>query len=126
MSHEEKTEVFFDGACPLCRREISLYKRLDKVGSVNWVDVSVQAPEDSRLDREELLRRFHIKNKNGQIFSGAKAFFELWRELPGWKWLGRMGKYTLVVKFAEMVYIGFLKVRPLMQRFAAAFEKKID
>ncbi len=40
MSDESKTEVYFDGACPLCRREISLYRKLDKEGVISWVDVA--------------------------------------------------------------------------------------
>ena len=123
MIEKNKTEVYFDGACPLCKREISLYKRLDKAEAINWVDVSTQRPELSGMDKNVLLKRFHIKKNNGRIYSGAKAFFELWSEIPGWKWLGKFGKYQFVVNFAEIVYIIFLKVRPLMQRFAGLVEK---
>ena len=124
MDDKIKTEVYFDGACPLCKREISLYKKLDSSGAISWVDVSKRHDSVSGLTKDELLKRFHIKNKNGKILSGAEAFFELWREIPGWKWLGNLGRYPLIVNFAEMVYIVFLKVRPFMQRFVNFIEKK--
>jgi len=123
MSEKGKTEVYFDGACPLCRREISLYKKLDKEGVISWVDVDNCYPTVSGLTKDELLKRFHIKNKEGVILSGARAFFDLWKELPGWKWLGRLGKYPFVVHLAEIMYIGFLRVRPFMQKCMNLFEK---
>ena len=123
MNDENKTEVYFDGACPLCRREISLYRKLDKEGVVSWVDVANCNPTVSGLTKDELLKRFHIKNKQGVILSGARAFFDLWKELPGWKWLGRLGKYSFVVNMAEIMYIGFLRVRPFMQKCMNLFEK---
>ena len=77
MSDKSKTEVYFDGACPLCRREISLYKKLDKEGVISWVDVANCDPSVSGLTKNELLKRFHIRNKEGFILSGARAFFDL-------------------------------------------------
>ena len=123
MSDKSKTEVYFDGACPLCRREISLYRKLDKEGVVSWVDVANSNPTVSGLTKDELLKRFHIKNKEGVILSGARAFFDLWKELPGWKWLGRLGKYSFIVNMAEIMYIGFLRFRPFMQKCMNLFEK---
>lgn len=32
--------VMFDGACPLCRREISVYQSLTPLEPVQWLDVS--------------------------------------------------------------------------------------
>ena len=97
MIEDVKTEVYFDGACPLCKREISLYKKLDKDGIISWVDISDCSPSVAGISRNDLLKRFHVKSKDGEIFSGAEAFFNLWRELPGWKWLGRLGKYPFIV-----------------------------
>ena len=124
MNKGEKTEVYFDGACPLCRREISLYRKVDKKAHISWVDVSKSIDAVPNLTNEELLKRFHVKAKNGKILSGAEAFFALWRELPGWRWLGKLGKYSFVVNFAEMVYIVFLKLRPFLQKLAHGVEKK--
>ena len=74
MSEKGKTEVYFDGACPLGRREISLYRKLDKEGVVSWVDVANCHPTVSGLTKDELLKRFHIKNKEGVTQCGACRF----------------------------------------------------
>ena len=29
--------VYFDGSCPLCRREMALYRRLPQAQSIEWV-----------------------------------------------------------------------------------------
>ncbi len=42
------TTVFFDGSCPLCRWEISLYQRAVPTPPIEWVDVS-----DSKLSAME-------------------------------------------------------------------------
>ena len=89
MSDKGKTEVYFDGACPLCRREISLYRKLDKEGVVSWVDVANCHPTVSGLTKDELLKRFHIKNKQGVILSGAGLFLIFGRSFPGGSgWVG--------------------------------------
>ena len=36
--------VFYDGACPLCRREIAFYRRRRGAARIRWLDIS-RAPE---------------------------------------------------------------------------------
>jgi predicted DCC family thiol-disulfide oxidoreductase YuxK len=38
-----KLNLYFDGACPLCRAEIGYYRRKDQAGSLCFVDVSGSA-----------------------------------------------------------------------------------
>ena len=35
----ERTTVFFDGGCPMCRREIARYQHLDAAGRIRWLDI---------------------------------------------------------------------------------------
>ena len=112
--------VFYDGACPVCRREIGVYRDLTPVEPVEFCDVSQQAvPLPAELTREQALARFHVRYADGRIESGARAFIALWERLPYWRWLARVGRLPGVATLMEMAYRGFLRIRPTIQRWAA-------
>ena len=83
--------LFFDGGCPLCRREIAHYRRLDREGRIHWVDIhsdpAALAPYG--IAPEEAMRRIHAINEDGRPISGVAAFVLVWRHLPGYRWLVR-------------------------------------
>ncbi len=112
--------VFFDGACPMCRREIAYYQRLDTRQRVGWQDVSAPASGQDCPDglcRADMLKRFHVMDSSGQVFSGAAGFVQLWRVLPApWSLLGRIAGLPGLVQLLELVYRAFLPVRPWLQR----------
>ena len=109
-------KVFFDGSCPLCAREISLYSKLDKDDKIEWVDVSQPEPATPvGITRERLLSRIHLLDSEGKLQIGASAFFFIWKKLPGWRWLGNLEKNKLIFFLAQIFYEIFLLVRPLIQ-----------
>lgn len=109
-------KVWFDGACPLCRREIALMRRLDKRGAINFVDVAEGADPSCPIDRTALLARFHAE-ENGVVHDGAAAFAAMWRTIPLLRPLGLAARNGAVLKVLEAAYLQFLKVRPWLQRF---------
>jgi predicted DCC family thiol-disulfide oxidoreductase YuxK len=111
-----KVVVWYDGGCPLCTREIALMRRLDRRGAIVFNDVS---PPDAvcPLDRQTLLARFHA-SEDGKMLSGAAAFAAMWRAIPVLKPLGWAARNPVILAVLERVYIGFLKIRPHLQRFA--------
>ncbi len=86
------TTVYFDGACPVCSREIEMYRRQPGAGAVRWVDVAqCEAPAlGEGLTRTDAMSRLHLRRADGSLVSGARAFTELWRALPRWAWAGRL------------------------------------
>ena len=66
-------KVYFNNSCKICKAEIDIYKK-EKVDDINWVDITNnnQANIETKKNSKELLRRLHVE-KNGEIFSGAKA-----------------------------------------------------
>ncbi|MBC7682441.1 MAG: DUF393 domain-containing protein [Ferruginibacter sp.] len=115
--------VMFDGACPLCRREIGLYQSLAPLQPVAWLDVSADHAGLDAADQAQYMARFHVRLQDGRILSGAAAFVALWLAMPGWRWLGRVGRLPGVTALLELGYRGFLRLRPRLQRWARSAEQ---
>ena len=108
-------EVFFDGACPLCRAEISFY---EKSGSgARFTDIANEGEAPEEIGREAALKRFHVRRADGVLLSGAAAFAELWKTTPGWRWLGHVAAVPPFVWLGEGLYRVFLLIRPGIQSF---------
>ncbi len=108
--------VWFDSDCPLCIREIALMRRLDRRSAIRFVDI--QAGRDCPLDPAQLLARFHAREDNGPLLSGAAAFGAMWRAIPVLRPLGLMMRFPPALWLTERLYRGFLKIRPRLQRLA--------
>ena len=111
--------VLYDGACPLCRREIGVYRGLKAQQPVCWADVNdSRVPLPAGTTRAQLLARFHVRSADGTLHSGAQAVLALWAALPGWRWLAKAGRLPGAGWLLERAYRGFLMGRPLLQRLA--------
>ena len=116
--------VLYDGACPLCRREIGLYRGLRPNSPVCFADVSDSAqPPPTDTTREQLLARFHVRGRDGRLLSGAQAFLALWAVLPGWRWLAVAGRLPGAGWAMERLYRVFLSWRPALQRWATRLDR---
>ena len=84
--------VFYDGGCPLCRREIGHYRRLDRDSAVEWVDLWAE-PERLRqagLDTRQAMTRLHVVEVDGRLIGGVPGFVAIWRRLPYSRHLARI------------------------------------
>src|SRR5919107_137071 len=117
--------VWFDGACPLCRREIAWMRRLDRRNAIAFVDVSRAVAQGGGaacpIDRSALLARFHAL-EDGRLLSGAAAFAAMWRAVPLLRPLGLAARNRFVLAGLERLYGLFLRVRPRLQRTARRLE----
>jgi predicted DCC family thiol-disulfide oxidoreductase YuxK len=105
--------VWFDGACPLCVREIALMRRLDWWTRINFVDL-IDENTSCPIDRTVALARFHVL-ENGKILSGAAAFAAMWRVIPLLYPIGMLARNHTVLQSLERLYLLFLKARPAIQ-----------
>ncbi len=110
--------VFYDGSCPLCRREIAVYRRRDASACIRWVDVSACYSEvlPESLTRQDALARFHVQRADGSVIAGVGAFAELWAHTPGFRWVGWMARLPIIQRVFDQAYAIFLRVRPGLQR----------
>lgn len=121
----EPLTVLYDGACPLCRREIAVYQGLAADTPVCFADVSDPATAlPAQATRDQLLVRFHVRHADGRLDSGAAAFVALWSRLPGWRVLAWGARVPGVLWLMERAYLGFLRGRPALQRRVVAWEAR--
>tara|TARA_B100000768_G_scaffold173568_1_gene182980 strand:- start:262 stop:624 length:363 start_codon:yes stop_codon:yes gene_type:complete len=106
--------VWFDSSCPLCVREIRLFRRLDTNAAINFVDVL--SGEACPLDEVTLMARFHAQEVGCEVVSGAAAFAAMWRAIPMLRPIGLIMRYPIILSIAEIAYIVFLRLRPSLQR----------
>ena len=105
--------VFYDGGCPLCRREIAHYQRIDREQRIQWTDIQ-QEPHTLRahgLSWEQAMQRMHVRDSNELMVSGAAAFVELWRHIPRYRFLARLVALPGINWTAEQVYSMFARRR---------------
>ena len=110
--------VWFDGACPLCVREIALMRRLDRRGRIDFVEA--REAQGCPVDTDTLLARFHAQEADGPIVSGAAAFAAMWRAIPSLRPLGLLARSRPVLWLLERLYLVFLRARPALQRLVRA------
>lgn len=108
-------EVFYDGACPLCRAEIDVYRKMNGGESVGWRDVSAgEAPPE--IGAEAALARLHARRADGSLISGFRAFLALWRANPRLAPVAKALDRAPFTWIGEAAYRGFLRIRPLWRR----------
>jgi predicted DCC family thiol-disulfide oxidoreductase YuxK len=74
-------EVFFDGDCPLCLREIELLRKLDaRAQRIRFTDIQAAdfSPESVGLTFPELMRRIHGRLPTGELIEGTEVFRRLY------------------------------------------------
>ena len=91
MTGIQRATVYFDGACPLCRREIAHYAARDRAGLLSFADIAADPAPLAAIGvgREDALARLHVRLEDGSVLVGARAFAAIWDRLPRWRVLAR-------------------------------------
>ena len=98
--------VFYDGGCPLCRREIEHYQRIDRDRRLCWIDIS-QGPQAVRrhgLSVEQAMQRLHVLDADGHWQTGICGFIELWSRLPYYRQLAKLLRLSGLERPLEIIY----------------------
>lgn len=117
MAQAENLTVFYDGACPLCEREIAFYRGRKGAERISWVDVSRISEDEVApgLTKDKALARFHVMKVGGSLVSGGRAFAELWVALPAFRLVGRIARKGPLPWILDRAYGVFLWLRPRLQ-----------
>lgn len=111
-------QVYFDGLCPLCSREIDHYRKQKGSGEIQFVDIT--APEFDAdklgLDPIRVHREMHVRKTDGSLAIGVDAFIAIWEKLPRYHFAAKLGKKAIPHALLSAGYFLFARVRPYLPR----------
>ena len=105
-------EVFFDGDCPLCRREIDLLRQWDQRGKIRFTDiVGIDfRPEAIGKTNIELLAQMHGRLSDGTWIQGVEVFRHLYTAV-GFGPIVSLSRLPGVTQLLDWIYAVFAKNR---------------
>jgi apolipoprotein D and lipocalin family protein len=113
MKDTWQIRVLYDGACPLCTREVRLLERLDRErGRIGFEDIS-RATFDSSvcgLDTVELMARINGVLPDGTIVEGVEVFRRAYAAV-GLGWLMAPTRWPVLRPLADLAYRIFARKR---------------
>ena len=79
-SNRWEIEVFYDGECPLCVREIKMLRRMDRKERILFTDIAAPTFEPSRIgrDMQTLMAEIHGRLPSGDLVTGVEVFRRLY------------------------------------------------
>lgn len=102
----DRPVCYYNGACPICRREIEHYKGGPDGSRVRWLDLAAEPEALGRfgIDREAARRRLHVLDETGTLHAGIDAFILIWQRLPRYRWLSLLVASRPLRPVAAAVY----------------------
>lgn len=114
-----KRTIFFDGLCPLCSREIALFKRRVTDGSLAFVDIAAPGfvAAEYGLDPIAVHETMHVRDEvNGRMLTGIDALAGMWECVPGFRWMAAMTRLPILRPLCRLGYRLFAWIRPRLPR----------
>ena len=104
----DRPKILYNGACPVCRREIDHYRRIDRDhgAALDFADIGEPGPALSRpaLSDDQVRRRLHVLEPDGRLLTGVPAFAAIWDRLPRYRWLARLSRLPVLRTLLPWIY----------------------
>lgn len=107
-----EVEVFFDGDCPLCRREIAWLRRWDKRERVRFTDIAAEGFNAANYGttQDRLMAEIHGRDAQGNWLVGVEVFRRLYSAV-GLRWIAAVTRWPLIRQALEIAYRQFARQR---------------
>ncbi|WP_372738795.1 thiol-disulfide oxidoreductase DCC family protein [Neptunomonas sp.] len=108
-----KPIVFYDGSCPLCRKEINHYRRIDAGQKIEWLDISKNADrlQAYGIEYKNAMQRLHSIDASGKKVTAVAAFLLIWDNLDYYRYLAKTVRILKLQIVLEIAYQKFAKWR---------------
>lgn len=105
-------EVFYDGDCPLCAREVRWLRRRDRGERVRFVDIADPCfdAREAGVSLDALMDRIHGRLPDGTIVDGVEVFRRIYAAV-GFPTLARLSRLPGVAGLLDLAYRWFARNR---------------
>ncbi len=105
-------EVFYDGDCPLCMREIRMLMRKDRHGRIVFTDIAAPAFDASAYgsDLASFMARIRGRVADGTWIEGVEVFRQLYTAI-GFRWIVAVTRVPGISHLMRLGYHVFAKNR---------------
>lgn len=114
-------QIFYDGSCLVCSREMQIYQKRESNGRLIFIDISAPGfvPAEYGRSAEEFMRELHVRDADGNFFTGVGAFVRIWSAFPDsplYTFLGHTINLPGVRQGADLGYAAFARFRHLLPK----------
>lgn len=108
-----RLEVFFDGGCPACRREMAHYRAQPGSDAIRFTDAAHDLGRlgEVGLDPMAAIATLHARDGEGTWHVGVPAFREIWRRLPRYAPWARRFAWLIDSRALAWAYAVFCRLR---------------
>jgi predicted DCC family thiol-disulfide oxidoreductase YuxK len=121
-SADDKIAVYYNSACPVCRRGIEWQKGQMSACAIEWIDVHASQDAVAQIgaglgrddfestDIESVRERLHVRDAQGRVLIGADAVALMMQRTSGQRWLGRFASLPMIRPAMRWAYDAFARV----------------
>lgn len=122
MSDNQRIEVFFDGECPICSREMAMIRKLDQDRRIDCTDIASSSFDANAqgLDGDAVNRQIHGRLSDGRIVTGVEVFRQIY-QLLGFRRCVSWSRRPGVARILDYSYAVFARYR---KRLGLLFRSK--
>ncbi len=98
-------QVFYDGDCPLCMREIKMLMRKDKASRIVFTDIAAPGFDAGGYGKtyDQLMKRIQGRIADGSWIEGVEVFRQLYAAI-GWR---RVVAVTRIPGISHLLALGY-------------------
>jgi predicted DCC family thiol-disulfide oxidoreductase YuxK len=121
MIQDTEIEVFYDGACPLCRREIAWIRKLDRRDRIQFTDIASEDFQSASVGKshDELMAKMHGRLPTGEIITGVEVFRRMY-DAVGFRTLANISRWPILRQILDVGYRLFARLRLKLPRSRCA------
>ena len=112
MTEAWDLQLFYDGACPLCSREIRFLEGRDRGHRISFVDIASEDFDAGNfgLSHREVINQIHGKLPNGDRIEGLEVFRRAYSAV-GLGWLLAPTRWPGLARLSDRAYRIFARNR---------------